>query len=43
MNNWPWEELGLPGPAELPAIRRAYAQRLKQTRPEENPEEEEKE
>lgn len=38
MNNWPWEELGLPGPAELSAIRRAYAQRLKETRPEENPE-----
>ncbi|MBQ7681969.1 MAG: hypothetical protein IJT31_07140 [Oscillibacter sp.] len=38
MNNWPWEELGLPGPVELPAIRRAYAERLKGARPEENPE-----
>ena len=38
MNNWPWEELGLPGPVELPAIRRAYAERLKETRPDENPE-----
>ena len=38
MNNWPWEELGLPGYAELPVIRRAYAERLKETRPEENPE-----
>ncbi|MBQ9492179.1 MAG: J domain-containing protein [Oscillibacter sp.] len=38
MNNWPWEELGLPGPAQLPAIRRAYAERLKKTRPDENPE-----
>ena len=38
MNNWPWEELGLPGFVELPAIRRAYAERLKETRPDENPE-----
>ncbi|MBR4544821.1 MAG: hypothetical protein IKO14_02415 [Oscillibacter sp.] len=38
MNNWPWEELGLPGYAELPVIRRAYAERLKETRPDENPE-----
>ncbi len=36
--NWPWSELGLPGPAGLPEIRRAYAQRLKTAHPEENPE-----
>ena len=36
--NWPWEALGLPGPADLALIRRAYAERLKRTRPEENPE-----
>lgn len=35
--NWPWGELGLSGPAELPVIRRAYAERLKTTRPEDNP------
>lgn len=34
----PWSELGLPGPAGLPEIRRAYAQRLKTTHPEEDPE-----
>ena len=36
--SWPWSELGLSGPAELPEIRRAYAQRLKTTHPEEDPE-----
>ncbi|WP_325199105.1 J domain-containing protein [Oscillibacter sp.] len=36
--SWPWNELGLPGPAELSEIRRAYAQRLKTTHPEEDPE-----
>lgn len=36
--SWPWSELGLEGPAELPEIRRAYAQRLKTTHPEEDPE-----
>ena len=36
--NWPWSELGLSGPAGLPEIRRAYAQRLKTTHPEEDPE-----
>ena len=36
--SWPWSELGLPGPAELSEIRRAYAQRLKTTHPEEDPE-----
>lgn len=36
--NWPWSELGLPGPAGLPEIRRAYARRLKNTHPEDDPE-----
>lgn len=36
--SWPWNELGLPGPAGLPDIRKAYAQRLKTTHPEEDPE-----
>lgn len=36
--SWPWNELGLSGPAGLPEIRRAYAQRLKTTHPEEDPE-----
>ena len=36
--SWPWGELGLPGPAGLPEIRGAYAQRLKNTHPEEDPE-----
>lgn len=36
--NWPWGELGLSGPAELPEIRGAYARRLKATHPEEDPE-----
>ena len=36
--NWPWSELGLPGPADLAAVRHAYAERLKTTHPEEDPE-----
>ena len=36
--SWPWSELGLSGPAALPEIRSAYAQRLKATHPEEDPE-----
>ncbi len=36
--SWPWNELGLPGPAGLPDIRSAYAQKLKTTHPEEDPE-----
>lgn len=36
--NWPWSELGLPGPAGLSEVRRAYAERLKATHPEEDPE-----
>lgn len=35
---WPWSELGLPGPADLSAVKHAYAQRLKTTHPEEDPE-----
>lgn len=35
---WPWSELGLPGPAGLPEIRRAYARRLRTTHPEDDPE-----
>lgn len=36
--SWPWSELGLSGPADLKTIRGAYAQRLKATHPEEDPE-----
>ena len=36
--SWPWTELGLESPADLPEIRKAYAQRLKTTHPEEDPE-----
>ena len=36
--SWPWSVLGLDGPAALPEIRRAYAQKLKTTHPEEDPE-----
>nr|WP_326213061.1 hypothetical protein [uncultured Oscillibacter sp.] len=36
--SWPWNELGLPGPAGLPDIRSAYAQKLKTAHPEEDPE-----
>lgn len=36
--SWPWSELGLSGPADLRSIRRSYAQRLKTTHPEEDPE-----
>lgn len=38
MNTWPWSELGLPGAADLTEIRRAYALRLKEAHPEEDPE-----
>lgn len=38
MNRWPWDELGLPGPADLTEIRRAYALRLRSAHPEEAPE-----
>lgn len=36
--NWPWSELGLSGPSSLAEVRRAYAERLKTTHPEEDPE-----
>lgn len=36
--SWPWSELGLPGPADLETVKHAYAQRLKTTHPEEDPE-----
>ena len=36
--NWPWNELDLEGPADLETIKHAYAQRLKTTHPEEDPE-----
>lgn len=36
--NWPWSELGLDGPASLEEVRRAYARRVKEVHPEEDPE-----
>ena len=36
--SWPWGELGLDCPASLEEVRQAYAHRLKQTHPEEDPE-----
>lgn len=36
--SWPWSELGLEGPASLEEVRRAYAQRVKEVHPEEDPE-----
>ena len=36
--SWPWNELGLPGPAGPEAVKHAYAQRLKEVHPEEDPE-----
>lgn len=36
--SWPWSELGLPGPSDPEAVKRAYAQRLKTAHPEEDPE-----
>lgn len=35
--NSPWKELGLPGPSDTAAIKHAYAQRLKEVHPEEDP------
>lgn len=36
--SWPWSQLGLPGPSELSEVRHAYAEKLKVTHPEEDPE-----
>lgn len=36
--SWPWNELGLSGPASPRELRHAYAERLKETHPEEDPE-----
>ena len=36
--SWPWNELGLSGPSDAEAIKHAYAQRLKEVHPEEDPE-----
>lgn len=36
--SWPWDDLGLDGPSSLNEVRRAYAQRLKDVHPEEDPE-----
>ena len=36
--SWPWSQLGLPGPSGLSEIRHAYAEKLKDTHPEEDPE-----
>lgn len=36
--SWPWSQLGLSGPSGLPEVRRAYAEKLKTTHPEEDPE-----
>ena len=36
--SWPWSQLGLPGPSQLSEIRHAYAEKLKTTHPEEDPE-----
>ena len=36
--SWPWDELGLDGPASLKEVRQAYAKRLKETHPEEDSE-----
>lgn len=35
---WPWNELGLPGPSSPETVKYAYAQRLKEVHPEEDPE-----
>ncbi len=36
--SWPWNALGLDGPADADAVKHAYAQRLKEVHPEEDPE-----
>ena len=35
---WPWIELGLSGPSDLETVKHAYARRLKEVHPEEDPE-----
>lgn len=36
--SWPWSQLGLPGPSDLSEVRHAYAEKLKTTHPEDDPE-----
>ena len=36
--SWPWSQLGLSGPSDLSEVRRAYAEKLKTTHPEDDPE-----
>lgn len=36
--SWPWSQLGLPGPSSLSEVRHAYAEKLKTTHPEDDPE-----
>ena len=36
--SWPWSQLGLSGPSDLSQVRHAYAEKLKSTHPEEDPE-----
>ena len=36
--SWPWSQLGLPGPSDLQEVRHAYAEKLKTTHPEDDPE-----
>ena len=38
MMSWPWNELGLTGPVGPEEVKHAYAQRLKEVHPEEDPE-----
>lgn len=36
--SWPWSQLGLPGPSDPSQVRHAYAEKLKLTHPEDDPE-----
>ncbi|NBI66174.1 hypothetical protein D1646_04975 [Pseudoflavonifractor sp. 60] len=36
--SWPWSQLGLSGPSSLSEVRHAYAEKLKTTHPEDDPE-----